>query len=78
MFSKIWICVLLIGACMSSVHAATRNRKRQATYGSTAVAAGNPSSPTFGLTAAQTANLPAIHPDIYQDTILPTVRAIIY
>lgn len=73
MSSKIWISVLLIGACMNSVHGATRNRKRQATYGSTAAAAGNPNSPSFGLTAAQTENLPPIHPDIYQDTLLPTV-----
>lgn len=38
------------------------------------MAAGNPNLPQFTLSPAQTANLPPIDPDIYQDSLLPTVR----
>lgn len=72
MLSKILIYALIVGACMKPLHAA--KRRRQATgFGSNVPAAGNPNVPSFTLTNEQTANLPPIHPDIYQDTLLPTV-----
>lgn len=62
---------LMLFGCLKLSDAAT---KRQAVLGSTAVAAGNPNLPMFTLTETQTAELPPIHPDIYQDSLLPTVR----
>lgn len=77
MFGKILIGVMILTVCVSFVRSETqtrnRSRKRQATYGSTSLAAGNPNRPTFELSPAQTADLPPIHPEIYQDTLLPTV-----
>lgn len=71
MDKKLSICTLILFACLKSSYAAT---KRQAVLGSTAVAAGNPNLPQFTLTPAQTAALPPIDPDVYQDSLLPAVR----
>lgn len=66
------MCALIIGACMTQLHAA--KRRRQAVLGSTVPAAGSPNLPSFSLSNEQTASLPPIHPDIYQDTLLSAVR----
>lgn len=62
---------LILFACLESLDAAT---KRQAVLGSTQVAAGNPNLPQFVLSDTQTAGLPPIDPDIYQDSLLPAVN----
>lgn len=70
MVNKILIWAVLLGACSKSSYAATR---RQAVFGSSASPAGNPNRPQFTLSQTQTAQLPPMDPDIYQDTLLPTV-----
>lgn len=70
MYNYKLICTLIFCAWMRSSNAAT---KRQATFGSSAIPAGNPNLPSFTLTSAEQANLPPIPPDVYQDSLLPTV-----
>lgn len=70
MYINFGIWALILSTHLEALHAATSS---QGTYGSNAIAAGNPNRPSFGLTQAQSDQLPPIPPDVYQDTLLPAV-----
>lgn len=73
MINKKLILILIIPACfLKSLHAATQT-KRQTLHGSTVPHAGNPQLPNFELTESQAASLPPIDPEVYRDSLLPTV-----
>lgn len=71
MEKRILILAVFLGVCINSMHAVTR---RQAVLGSKVMPAGMPHQPQFTLTPTQTAQLPPIDPDVYQDSLLPAVR----
>lgn len=59
------------------MQAATKQPIPENYLGSDAIPAGNPAQPSFPLSATQIASLGPIHPDVYQDTLLPAVRSIV-
>lgn len=70
MCSQFLTCTLILSACLGASYAATSG---PGTYGSSALAAGNPNLPTFTLSQAETDRLPPIPHEVYQDSLLPTV-----
>lgn len=74
MFSKNLIFLLIIVYdCIRTMQAATKPPTAANYMGSNAIAAGNPAQPSFPLTPTQLISLGPIHPDVYQDTLLPAV-----
>lgn len=74
MSSKNLIFLLIIMHDSIRVQAATKPPVAANYFGSNALPAGNPALPSFPLSATQIASLGPIHPDVYQDTLLPAVR----
>lgn len=72
MFGNIFVCYLVIVSVWSGLLQSAA--QQTPVYGSTVIPAGNPRLPSFQLSTFQTDNLPSIHPDVYQDTLLPTVN----
>lgn len=74
MFAKNLIYLLIIiNDCIRIMQAATKPPTTENYLGSNVLPAGNPQSPSFTLSNDQIASLGPIHPDVYQDTLLPAV-----
>lgn len=69
----IFLLIIVIG-CIRTMQAATKPPTAANYFGSNAVPAGNPALPSFPLSATQVASLGPIHPDVFQDALLPAVR----
>lgn len=70
--------LIIVSDCISRMQAATRPPVSANYFGSNAVPAGNPALPSFPLSTTQVASLGPIHPDVYQDTLLPAVRITLF
>lgn len=70
--------LIIVSDCISRMQSATRPPVPANYFGSNAVPAGNPALPSFPLSTTQVASLGPIHPDVYQDTLLPAVRITLF
>lgn len=65
--------LLIVNDCIRMMQAVTKPPTTENYLGSDALPAGNPQLPSFPLSNAQIVSLGPIHPDVYQDTLLPAV-----
>lgn len=74
MYARNLIFLLMIANdCIRMMQAATKPPYTENYLGSNVLPAGNPQLPSFPLSSTQIAALGPIHPDVYQDTLLPAV-----
>lgn len=66
--------LIIVNDCIRMMQAATKPPTTENYLGSNVSPAGNPQLPSFPLSTTQIAALGPIHPDVYQDTLLPAVR----
>lgn len=66
--------LIIVNDCIRMMQAATKPPVTANYLGSHAMPAGSPALPSFPLSATQIASLGPIHPDVFQDTLLPAVR----